>query len=68
MIRSWEDPVQETGHIQIMRGGLAPDGSVGKITGKEGYLFTGPARAVRLRGRHARRGRATSRSARAMWS
>jgi len=44
VIRSWEDPVQETGHIQIMRGGLAPDGSVGKITGKEGYLFTGPAR------------------------
>ena len=44
VIRSWEDPVQETGHIQIMRGALAPDGSVGKITGKEGYLFTGPAR------------------------
>jgi dihydroxy-acid dehydratase len=44
VIRSWEDPVQETGHIQILRGGLAPDGSVGKITGKEGYLFTGPAR------------------------
>jgi dihydroxy-acid dehydratase len=44
VIRSWEDPVQETGHIQIMRGGLAPEGSVGKITGKEGYLFTGPAR------------------------
>jgi dihydroxy-acid dehydratase len=44
VILSWEDPVQETGHIQIMRGALAPDGSVGKITGKEGYLFTGPAR------------------------
>ncbi|MBW2540553.1 MAG: dihydroxy-acid dehydratase [Deltaproteobacteria bacterium] len=44
VIRSWEDPVQEIGHIQIMRGGLAPGGSVGKITGKEGYLFSGPAR------------------------
>ncbi len=44
VIRSWEDPIQETGHIQILRGGLAPEGSVGKITGKEGYLFTGPAR------------------------
>jgi len=44
VIRSWEDPMQETGHIQILRGGLAPEGSVGKITGKEGYLFTGPAR------------------------
>ena len=44
VIRSWEDPVQTTGHLQILRGGLAPDGAVGKITGKEGYLFTGPAR------------------------
>jgi dihydroxy-acid dehydratase len=45
VIRSWEDPIQQTGHIQILRGGLAPDGAVGKITGKEGYLFSGPARA-----------------------
>ena len=44
VIRSWDDPVQETGHIQILRGGLAPDGAIGKITGKEGYLFSGPAR------------------------
>jgi dihydroxy-acid dehydratase len=45
VIRSWEDPIQQTGHLQILRGGLAPDGAVGKITGKEGYLFSGPARA-----------------------
>jgi dihydroxy-acid dehydratase len=44
IIRSWEDPVQTTGHLQILRGDLAPDGAVGKITGKEGYLFSGPAR------------------------
>ncbi len=44
VIRRWDDPVQVTGHIQILRGGLAPDGAVGKITGKEGYLFSGPAR------------------------
>jgi len=44
VIRSWEDPVQPMGHIQILRGGLAPDGAIGKITGKEGYLFSGPAR------------------------
>jgi dihydroxy-acid dehydratase len=44
VIRSWEDPVQATGHLQVLRGGLAPDGAIGKITGKEGYLFTGPAR------------------------
>ena len=45
VIRSWDDPIQQTGHLQILRGGLAPDGAVGKITGKEGYLFSGPARA-----------------------
>jgi len=45
VIRSWEDPIQTTGHLQILRGSLAPDGAVGKITGKEGYLFSGPARA-----------------------
>jgi dihydroxy-acid dehydratase len=45
VIRSWEDPIQQTGHLQILRGSLAPDGAVGKITGKEGYLFSGPARA-----------------------
>ncbi len=45
VIRAWEDPIQQTGHLQILRGSLAPDGAVGKITGKEGYLFSGPARA-----------------------
>jgi len=45
VIRRWEDPIQTTGHLQILRGSLAPDGAVGKITGKEGYLFSGPARA-----------------------
>jgi dihydroxy-acid dehydratase len=44
VIRSWDEPIQATGHIQILRGGLAPNGSVAKITGKEGYLFSGPAR------------------------
>jgi dihydroxy-acid dehydratase len=44
VIRPFDDPVQPNGHIQILRGRLAPEGSVGKITGKEGYLFSGPAR------------------------
>jgi dihydroxy-acid dehydratase len=44
VVRSWDEPIQPTGHIQILRGGLAPNGAVGKITGKEGYLFSGPAR------------------------
>ena len=37
------DPIKESGHIQILRGNLAPDGAVAKITGKEGLVFTGPA-------------------------
>ncbi len=33
-----------TGHIQILRGNLAPEGAVAKITGKEGERFSGPAK------------------------
>ncbi len=36
--------IKATGHIQILRGNLAPGGSVAKITGKEGLHFAGPAR------------------------
>jgi dihydroxy-acid dehydratase len=39
-----ERPIKPTGHIQILRGNLAPGGSVAKITGKEGLRFSGPAR------------------------
>ncbi|MDP6057402.1 MAG: dihydroxy-acid dehydratase, partial [Pirellulaceae bacterium] len=35
--------IKATGHIQILKGDLAPDGSVAKITGKEGLRFEGPA-------------------------
>jgi dihydroxy-acid dehydratase len=44
VIRTLEQPVWKRGHIRILRGNLAPDGSVGKITGKEGDRFEGPAR------------------------
>ena len=37
------EPIKETGHLQILYGNLAPEGSVAKITGKEGLKFTGPA-------------------------
>ena len=37
-------PIKSSGHIQIMYGNLAPEGCVGKITGKEGLEFQGPAR------------------------
>jgi len=43
VIHSWDDPIQANGHIQILRGNLAPDGAVAKITGKEGLAFSGPA-------------------------
>ena len=44
VIRPLEDPIKPSGHIQILRGTLAPDGAVAKITGKEGEVFAGPAR------------------------
>lgn len=44
IIRPISNPIKKTGHIQILRGSLAPEGSVGKITGKEGTVFTGKAR------------------------
>jgi dihydroxy-acid dehydratase len=37
-------PIKPTGHIQILKGNLAPQGAVAKITGKEGLRFSGPAR------------------------
>ncbi|MDR3699568.1 MAG: dihydroxy-acid dehydratase [Candidatus Sulfopaludibacter sp.] len=38
------NPINPVGHLQILRGNLAPEGAVAKITGKEGLIFTGPAR------------------------
>jgi len=39
-----ESPIMSRGHLQILRGNLAPGGAVAKITGKEGTRFSGPAR------------------------
>ena len=44
VIRSIEKPIKPTGHIRILYGNLAEEGSVAKITGKEGLQFTGPAK------------------------
>jgi dihydroxy-acid dehydratase len=44
VIHPWDAPIKATGHLTILRGSLAPDGSVAKITGKEGYAFRGPAK------------------------
>ncbi len=44
IIRPFDDPIKPVGHIQILYGNLAEEGSVAKITGKEGMEFTGPAK------------------------
>src|SRR5438876_1842207 len=44
IIRPLSNPIKASGHIQILRGNLAPEGAVAKITGKEGLVFTGPAK------------------------
>ena len=44
IIHPFDQPLKSTGHLQILYGNLAPEGSVAKITGKEGTRFVGPAR------------------------
>jgi dihydroxy-acid dehydratase len=44
VFHAMDNPIKKTGHIQILRGNLAPGGAVAKITGKEGLQFNGPAR------------------------
>lgn len=44
IIRPIDNPIKPEGHLVILRGSLAPDGAVAKITGKEGLKFSGPAR------------------------
>ncbi|KAG0253737.1 hypothetical protein BG011_006196 [Mortierella polycephala] len=43
VIRPFSNPIKATGHLCILKGNLAPLGSVAKITGKEGLFFQGPA-------------------------
>jgi dihydroxy-acid dehydratase len=44
IVHSLTNPLKPVGHLQILRGNLAPEGAVAKITGKEGVRFCGPAR------------------------
>jgi dihydroxy-acid dehydratase len=44
IVQTIENPIKPTGHLQVLRGNLAPDGAVAKITGKEGLRFSGPAK------------------------
>jgi len=43
VIHPLENPIKSTGHLQILKGNLAPEGAVAKITGKEGLKFVGTA-------------------------
>jgi len=44
VIRPFDDPVKADSHLVVLRGNLAPDGAIAKITGHEGLRFSGTAR------------------------
>src|SRR5260221_2379428 len=44
VIRPWSNPMYKQGHLAILRGNLAPEGCVAKITGLKNPVITGPAR------------------------
>ncbi|MBY0266744.1 MAG: dihydroxy-acid dehydratase [Burkholderiales bacterium] len=44
VIRQWNNPMYKQGHLAILKGNLAPEGCVAKITGLKSPKITGPAR------------------------
>jgi len=44
IVHALNNPIKKDSHLVILRGNLAPQGSVAKISGKEGLSFTGKAR------------------------
>jgi dihydroxy-acid dehydratase len=44
VIRPWSTPMYPQGHLAILKGNLAPEGCVAKITGLKNLSITGPAR------------------------
>jgi dihydroxy-acid dehydratase len=44
VIRQWDNPMYAQGHLAILKGNLAPEGCVAKITGLKNTSITGPAR------------------------
>ena len=44
IIHAFDNPIKADSHLRILYGNLAPEGSVAKITGKEGTHFSGRAR------------------------
>lgn len=43
IVRSFDNPIKPNSHLRILYGNLSPEGSVAKISGKEGLRFTGNA-------------------------
>ncbi|WP_373547187.1 dihydroxy-acid dehydratase [Chamaesiphon sp.] len=44
VIRQWDNPMYAQGHLAILKGNLASEGAVAKITGVKTPVITGPAR------------------------
>jgi dihydroxy-acid dehydratase len=44
VVMSFANPIKKDSHLIVLKGNLAPEGAVAKLTGKEGLSFTGPAR------------------------
>ena len=45
IVRTLADPIKPQSHLAVLRGNLAPEGAVAKISGKEGLRFEGRAKA-----------------------
>jgi dihydroxy-acid dehydratase len=43
IVMGFDNPIKPDSHLRILRGNLAPDGAVAKISGKEGLTFSGKA-------------------------
>lgn len=44
VIRQWDNPIYEQGHLTILKGNLSTEGCVAKITGVKNLKITGPAK------------------------
>ncbi len=44
IVRPLSQPIKKDSHLVVLKGNVAPEGAVAKITGKEGLAFAGPAR------------------------
>jgi dihydroxy-acid dehydratase len=64
IVHVFSKPLKPVGHIQILRGNLAPEGAVAKITGKRRPAVLGPGARVRLRRADVGRARAQGNSKR----